>query len=223
MYIIKENDRVFYGPKIWDKQELQSSIFERLNINFPLQWANPNEKVIKVNDVVSIMPVIFRSDPTHNKRSQKLDGPFYDYTDTHAEQYYTIIDATLEQAKNVCLSAVEQARREMVDNGVVVTILGNEYLIKTKIYNRNNYSFGIPGNWKMERIDLTDGSNALNVYQTETVWVSLTQENLDHITSEIKSFIQQQFDTEKTMKDNITALTTMEEIISFEFPAGVSV
>ena len=223
MFIIKNQNRVFWGPKIWDKQELQSYIFEELDINFPIQWANPTEKVIVVDDNVSIWPVIFRSDPTHNKRIESLDGPFYDYTETHAEQYFTVINKSLEQVKSVCKSAIVKARKFYTEYGTLVTINGNSYFVETNDARRRDFDTGIPGNWKLKRITSTDSSGLYDTYTTETEWVALTQENLDAISSQIKTYIQNQFDINKTQFEIIDGFTTIEEATNHTFPTGVDI
>lgn len=223
MFIIKNQDRVIWGPKIWDKNELQSAIFEELGINFPIQWANPNEKVINVNDDVSIWPVIFRSQPTHNKRIESLDGPFYDYTETHAEQYFTVIDKDLNQAKSVCKSAIVDARNFWTEYGIEITINATNYFISTNTEKRYDFEFGVPGNWKLKRITSTDTSGLYDKYETETEWVTLNQDDLNSISSQIKTHIQNQFDINKEQFEIIDNFTTIEEVRDHTFPSGVDI
>lgn len=221
MYIIKDQTNVFWGPKIWDKHDLQNAIYSKADINFPIQWANPNEKVITVNDEISIWPVIFRSDPVHNKKTQKLDGPFYDYSETHAEQYYTAIDKTLDEMKNDCKTAVDNGRKFFTEYGTPVTINGNKYFIDVNKEKRHNFEFGIPGNWKLNKITSTDTSGDYDTYQTVEEWVTLTQSDLDTINVSIKNFIQDQFDIIKTHYENIDNFASTSDVDSYSFPSGV--
>jgi hypothetical protein len=224
MYIIKNGNRIVWGPKIWDKSEFQSIIFEEFGINFPLQWANPNEKVINVNDDVSIWPVIFRSDPSYNKRIEMLDGPFYDYTETHAEQYHTVIDLSLDQVKFVCKDAIVKARNFWTNtNGLSVTVNGNSYYVSVTDERRRDFDFGVPGNWKMRRVTSTDSTGLYDRYTTQDEWVTMTQEGLDSISSQIKTHIQNQFDINKTQFEIIDGFTTIEEATNHTFPDGVDI
>lgn len=222
MYVIKNNEgKVVWGPKLWDKGGMQTSIYKIFKINFPLQWANPNEKVIEISDVgASIWPVIFRGDPKRNKLTQKLDGPFYDYSDTHAEHYHVVVDMTLEEVKGNAKEVVDNARRFFLEYSTPVTINGTDYLIGVGKKERNNYSSGIPGNWKLRRITSTDTSGQFDKYETTPEWVTLTQDDLDTIDTAIKNFIQEQFDKTKSQYAAIDAFTSTDDVLSHTFPDG---
>ena len=222
MYVIKNNDgHVIWGPKIWDRSEMQSKIYSYFNINFPIQWANPNEKVIQINDEgASIWPVIFRNNPDWNKKTQKLDGPFYDYSDTHAEQYYTAIDMTLDEVKNNAKNVIDEGRNIAIGGSTPVTVNGTDYLIDVSKEQRHNYSSGIPGNWQLKRITSTDTSGDYDTYETAKEWVTLTQDNLDTIDTAIKDFIQEQFDINKSEHAAIDAFTSTDDILTHTFPDG---
>lgn len=224
MFIIKNEDGVFWGPKIWDKHEMQSIINSKYNIDFPLQWANPNEKVIQVNDNVSIWPVIFVGDPSYDKKTQTLDGPFYDYTDTHAEQYHTVVDMSLEEMKMKSREVVNNARKFFTEYKTPVTINGSQYAISVSESKRRDFDFGVPGNWKLNKITSTDTSRETypyDFYETMEEWVTLTQDDLDTISLAIKNFIQQQFDTIKEQYDAIDAFTSAEDVSNHNFPNGI--
>lgn len=213
MYIIKNQNRVFLGPKIWNRDEFQRKIFTEAGINFPLQWANPNEKMIVVNDEISIWPVDFRDDPEINKRTEFLDGPFYDYDEEtgRAEHYMVAADMTVELAIANLKDAIKDARKHMINRGISITINDTNYHIKSDI---SAFANGIPGNWLLKRIDSSSDGDipGTYVYDTTEVWVTLTQDDLDSIVSTLKTHIQTQFDSEKIEFERVEALTTLEEI-----------
>ena len=221
MYVIRVNNdtydnHVLWGPKIWDKNEMQNFLFRTFQINFPLQWANPNEKIIEVNEEISIWPVIFTNDPTRNKRTEFLDGPFYDWGETHAEQYYVVQTLEVDQAKSILRDAVKKARETFIDQGVSYTIGDDDYLLETNV---NNFENGIPGNWYLKRITSQelDEDTGTTEYNYQKTWATLTQDQLDDMCSTIKQFRQDQFDLERTETEKIDALTTIEECANHSF------
>jgi len=213
MYIVVKNGtNVTWGPKYWDKHDLQNHLYAKHNIEYPLPYLNPSEKIINVSDEVSIWPVIFRNDPQRNMRTQRLDGPFYEFSETHAHQYHTVVDRTLSEIQVYAREVASSYRRILEDHGFFYTIGEEEYKIDCSKEKRTNFFNGSPGNWILKKkVEVFSPIEEKNVTDLVNSWVYIDQATLDDICNTIKEKVQMAFEKEKKWYDDIDSFSTIED------------
>ena len=217
MYVLKRNDHVVLGPIHWDKQRFQSYLYTNYSMEFPLPYTAPSNKVIEIDANTSIWEVVFLPEPTHNKRSQKLDGPFYEYGDTKTNQYFTVLDRTLDEAKAHTKYEYSQLREDWEKRGTKVTLSnGKNYFVPTDKMNGERFVFcnGLAGKWNIQEI-----LNEKEPYEYEMVevWVDLSDDDLNTICSAVKDWVKLCYDIEYNAHTKIDAATTMDEIVAFTY------
>jgi hypothetical protein len=204
-----------WGPKIWDKHEIQNFIYGQYNIDFPVGWANPTDKVYEVNENVKIYPTRRKDDPAYNGKTQYLDGPYWDIVDNVAWEYYQVADRTVDMIRSHIKNKITENKREAERWGVIYNINDEEYYFKCSSEEISNFKNGVPGNWKLNRVvGKLNGVNGLNTegYTTIKTFVEMSQDDLNGVVSAIQDRIQLFYDIEKELFDECDAATTTEEL-----------
>jgi hypothetical protein len=214
MFIIfdtrNENPVVRWGPKIWEKAEIQDILYKKYDINYTVPYQNPTDKVYEVMDGVRILPARERSKPEYDILTQTIIGPFYEEADNIVYEYYTVEEMTLEESKKYFKERFTNRRNSMTINEFIdVEISNGNFTFYVDNNSINTISNGIPGMWKMQKITKLD-SEALKQmeeegqfvdpdiqgYETTKSWVYVSQEDLDKILAKQKNLKQLMFTME---------------------------
>lgn len=230
MFVLSKNQNVVYGPKLWDKLQWQQRLYTLFDIDYPMPFINNGDNPISINEEITIYPVIFREPTSMDRRTQMKDGPYYEFNETHAIQYWEVVDKNLDAAKGDAIEFYRDLRSIGIERGNFFTIGDEEYLISGSVEERMIYSTALPGWWRMkkkiapstmtadQKANASDAALAAGIYDysLETVWVDLTQEDLDNINQHQKDWVRLCFDLEKQAIDNVNACTSLEEIAALE-------
>jgi hypothetical protein len=232
MFILRKKtsseDAVVFGPIYWDKQLFQNKLYKMFNIEFALPYQNPTEKVFNITEELSIWPVNRAGDPEVNFKTEYLDGPFWDYDETHATEYYVRREKEMPRAKKDAKTYFAEMRWYAEERGVVVEINSNNYLIPTDRESRSNIYNAVAGNWKLKRIDDENITliekiglgNRKRDWETgprvsinlDDEWVTLTEENVQTIKNAISAHVQMCYDWEQGQHNDVDACQTLQDI-----------
>jgi hypothetical protein len=214
MFLIKNSTRVIWGPKVWDKSEIQNFIYRKYSIDFPVPWSNPNNKIYEIQEDVFLMPVIEKEKPEKHPRSQSWVGPMYEYDAEFAYEYYEVEDNTIEIVRNQSLSWIAQSRKYRENYGTKVSLGGIEYWIPTAREKRATIFNGGAGTWKLHNPIYSNEDKLWG--KGQAVWVDLTDQDISDMTQAIKDHVNETFAQEKILMDYFNSLQTVDEIVAID-------
>jgi hypothetical protein len=194
-------DEVLLGPVEWKPRFIASVIQQDLDL--------PNMPSISVADEANVPYQIYPDVwaykintvyPEINTKTQRVDGPFWTFTDQVATATYTAADKSIDQVKAELKNLVAAKRYELENAGTTVTVQGVIVPVSTSRTDRAIYTTAVAGPWKF-----TDGT-----------WLTLTQEDLNTIVSAIQTYVSDAFTWEQTLCATIDAATDLSTLNSIE-------
>ena len=192
------NPSILLGPIVWKPRFIQSEI-DDLEVNYVVPPAE--QGYIKINDNLEIIPVIEAIDASADPLYEGLAGPFYNYTDTTASMYYTKYDKPLVEVQAAYKQLAAAARYAKENLGTSVTIGDNTISLATDVASRANYL----------NLLNTVGEGTIN-YKTNGAFIALDSAGLQAIVDAVNTHVQDAFNWEKGILDQIDAATSVEEL-----------
>jgi hypothetical protein len=202
MFVIVNKGYVILGPKPWNKLMFQEVLLEECEVEYTLETKNPNNTPIIVDENTSILPVIGLPEPSFNSKIQRLEGPYWNLSDTQAEMYYTVGDLPVDAVKNQLKAVAINNRYTYETRGVKIIIQGTEVTVDTSRGSRDIFFDAYLSIGEDETINWKFPEGFFTVNKTE----------LGLAVSAGKSHIQNAFDWEMTKTVEIDACVTLAEL-----------
>ena len=198
-YLLVENRQtILLGPIVWKPRFIQSEL-DDLEVTYMVP---PVEQgYIKVNDNLEIIPIVEAPDPGHDPLYEELAGPYYTYTDNTATMTYNKVDRKLDDVKGNYKQLAAAARYARETSGTSATVGDNTIALATDVASRANYL----------NLLNTVGEGTIN-YKTNGVFITLNATDLQALVDAVNAHVQDAFNWEKGILDQIDAATSIEEL-----------
>lgn len=208
-YILVENrETVLLGPTFWKYRFIQSEL-DDLEVDYTVSPHEP-QTYQKVSNNLEIFPIVELTSPAVDNIYQTLSGPFWTYEDISeegsevknfvAKGEYTSIDIDIATVRNTLktFAASERYKKEVA--GTKVTIQNVEVSVSTDRDSKKNFESA-----------LVAGSESVQWKFPET-WLTLSLDDLKSVVAAVNVYVQNQFNWEKGIVDQIDAAQTVEEL-----------
>jgi hypothetical protein len=201
MFVIVYNNSVILGPMRWNKFRFENEILEECEVTKSLPNKN-EDQVITVSENIKIYPVQGSPNPQFNPIIEHLNGPFWEFTETHAISSYQVQSLPIDAVKNTLKSetATERYSREIA--GIKITIQETEVTIDTNRGDRDIF---------VQKFLLMSESDTVQ-WKFPEGWLTLSKTELGTIVSAGSNHVQSQFDWEATKIAEIDACETLEQL-----------
>jgi hypothetical protein len=170
-----------------------------LEIEYVVSPVEPNEYV-KINDALEIYPVTGLEVPVHHSDYQQLAGPFWTFTDV-AHGTYNVVDRPFDVIKNTLKAQVSSERYRKEIAGIKLTIQDTEVSVATDRDSRNIYTQKL----------VTMGDDVVQ-WKFSEAWLTLNKQELTQMLVDVNSHVQQQFDWESNIINQIDLAETVEQL-----------
>lgn len=204
MYILLQNNQLLLGPVPYNKKRFESTIEDDLDISITLPTQITEPYTNEEHDI-DIYPVINQTQESFNPKTQRLNGPFWTFTEAGAIANYVAEDLPVDAVKNMLKDVIADQRWRVENAGVDILVGGETYTFPTD---------------KTTRADLNTHINAgtvtVNFKINREVIVSLSQTDLVTVLSEIMGHVQAAFDWELSKFSEIDACESLTELDSVE-------
>jgi hypothetical protein len=210
MFIIVENDSVILGPVKWNKSKFQNVLEEECEITTTLP--NINTDIIIVNENIKIYPVQSTQNPTFNSKIEFLNGPFWEFTETHAISSYVVEPKTIPAVQNQLKNILAQERWTKEILGVTATVQDIEVTVDTNRGTRDIF---------VQQYLLMGESDTV-IWKFPEGWLNLTKSDLGILVATGVSHVKQVFEWEASLVADIDACTTLEELDALEIVTPTS-
>jgi hypothetical protein len=197
-YLLVE-DRTFVHLCIdWNQRFFQSEL-NNMGVDFGVP---PVGGYIKINDNLEFIPLTEDEIPSYDPLYEYLAGPVYTYLADQAKETYTKFEDKIEniRPKLKAIVAAERYRRECL--GVVVNVQDIDITVETDRETRNIF---------VQKYMLM-GENDVSAWKFPEGWLNINKAELGYIIFNGATYIQNQFNWEQEMSDQIDAATTIAEL-----------
>lgn len=199
--IVHNNSNVILGPMRWNKYRFENEIFDDLEVTCDIPLKNDEMEPYTVNDEIKILPIASTEPPTFNPKIERLEGPFWTFTDSLATSSYTVGDLPVEAIKNFLKEEAEAERWSKENSKVTVNVGGVDRQFSTDKLTRSTFHQYITldlqnVNWKYKRDD----------------WGVLTKTEIQSVFDAIMLYVKGCFEWEFAKIAEIDACTTHAEL-----------
>jgi hypothetical protein len=202
MYAVIYDNRVLVGPMNWNRGMFQGAL-ERKGVQYSLPRTAPNNLPLIIDEHAKIMQVE-EIKPELNALVEYYYGPLWDITETKAIANYEVHDTPIESARYNLkqLAAQERYKKEIL--GATVTIQEQTVTIDTNRGARDIF---------VQKYLLMADSDLVNWKFPET-WLTLTKSDLGLCVAAVNQYIQQCFDWELNISEQIDQAETKEQLLA---------
>lgn len=212
LYAIKHKNRVVLGPLAWAQKYFTTVLKVRHKIDANVPGKAPDVMPWVINEDTSIHEVI-KNEPPLDTMTQAYHGPFWDTTGDVIVANYEVHNLPIESARNNfrAIAAFERYKKET--SNVKVIIQETEVTADTSREGRNIF---------LQKFLLMSDTDTANWKFPET-WLTLTKQELGAVMQAGAAHIQDAFDWEKDINDQIDSAQTAEELYAIKIVENTSV
>lgn len=200
MYALVYKERVINGPREWNKYQFEGAL-EKEGINYQVGRSAPPEAQIPIviNSDAKILYARYEY-PEHNPRTESLDGPYWQFTNTEAIGSFNVGYQPIAYIRLNLKAALSDNRWKREVEGVDVTIQNTTVRVSTAREDRNQF-------------EILRAAGSSNVsWKFGDVWLTLTSNDIATLADAVFNHVQAAFDWEKTVCDEIDAAQTPQEL-----------
>jgi hypothetical protein len=205
LYAIVHKNRVVVGPLAWAQKYFTNvlKIRHRVQANIPGQA--PEEMPYTVDEHTAIYEVV-ENKPELDPMVQAYRGPLWEISQTHVTANYEVHDHQIATARNNFrhLAAHERYKKEIA--GTKTTVQGMEVTIDTARGNREIF---------VQKFLLMGNDDTVN-WKFPEAWLTLTKTDLGQVVQAGAQHIQDCYDWEKAINDQIDAAENAQQLYAIE-------
>jgi hypothetical protein len=204
-YVLVENkERVLLGPSPWRVNFFQSEL-DDLGIDYDLPKVAP-VGLLQINENAAIYEVHSLVEPSYNPLYEHLGGPFWAFETGQAKGWYNVREHNIELVRSNLkgIAAAERYRKEV--SGTSLSINGIAHNLDTSREGRALLAqklLGMP-------------EDSLVQWKHNSGWVQISKTDVQEFIIAIDSHIQDAFNWEKAVNDEIEAATSIESLKAIE-------
>ena len=202
MYAVIYDNKVVVGPMNWNRGMFQGAL-ERKGIQYPLSRTAPNNLPLPIDEHAKIMRVE-EIRPQMNPLVEFYYGPLWDITEEAAIANYEVHDSPIESMRYNLKQLAAQARYSKEVLGTTVTIQDKTVTIDTNRGARDIF---------VQKYLLMTESFTVNWKFPET-WLTLTKSDLGLCVTAANQYIQQCFDWELNISEQIDQAQNKQELLA---------
>lgn len=200
-YVLINGDRVIAGPRSWARYFFESVLRNDLEIEYTLPSTKTDSDPIEIAPGVRILPAVLIEQPYNNK-IEYLHGPFWNFDNNIATGTYEIRQNELESIKNALKRQIAINRYIKEIKGVKTTIQNTEVTVDTARGSRDIFI--------QKLLLMPDGTTVR--WKFPEGWLTLTKPELQAAVTAGAMYVEQQFQWESGVSQQIDACTTAEEL-----------
>lgn len=202
MYAVVYKNKVIVGPMGWNRGIFQGSL-EKQGVSVLLPRAAPEILPFIVNDDTKIM-LVEENRPTLNEKVEYYYGPLWEIGEDKVIANYEIHDTPIDFARTNFKNLLSEERWKKEVMGIKITIRDHEITIDTSRDGRNIF---------VQKFMLMGENDVVN-WKFPEGWLTLTKSELGQIISAGANYIQECFDWEKNISDQIDQAATKHDLLS---------
>jgi hypothetical protein len=208
--LVKDKSQIFLGPIDWRSRFIQSEIdtlLEEGDLSQPHTVPPIEQGYIQLTDGFEIYPITSIIDPVDfDPKFDDLIGPVWSFQNNEAGMSYTKRDRPIDAVKS-SLKEIVAAERFIKENaGTMINIQSNDIFLDTSREGRNVF---------VQKYFMMGDGDTVN-WKFPTCWLTLSKTELGQLVTVGIKYIQDQFDWEKSLVEQIDSAQTVDELRSIK-------
>lgn len=203
MYVLVHKGYVVLGPFKWSRKKFETALEEDYEIITTLPDRMSEGVPYTIDADTKIYSVVAGEDIPHNPRTEVRNGPFWDFTETHAIYHYEPIQLDLQVAKSFMFEELANERWIKENGGCTVILNGTEYSFGTDRETRN-----------ILQNALVSPQETMNWKVGNDNWITLSKADIQTVLDTILTHTQSCFDWEKQVTDEINSCVSHDDLLS---------
>lgn len=199
--LVENNQTVLLGPMFWKPRYIQSEL-EELGVTFILPPVDP-ESYLAITPTLMLYPIQEINSPSYDTLFEQLSGPYWQFVDHFAIGTYNVVDIEIDSIKNTMKSNAASVRYKKEVGGINVTIQGIEVLAATDRESRNIFA---------QKLLIMSDNDIVQWKFPDEIWINMTKTDMNTLLATVTNYVQQQYDWEKQIVDEIDAAQTIQEL-----------
>jgi len=201
--LVKDRQQVILGPLPWKARFIQSELNDLVEAEekaTAFTISQTEDGYVDCLDGYELIPVTFAFDG-YDPIYQHLEGPLYTYDGNIAIGTYNVHETDIGLVKPALKNIAKTERQRKQKLSTTVTINGNEYTIATDDVELQKYVSA--------KLSIGDGTIS---WKFGTSFETVDATGLQSVIDAIRSYVQAQFDWEKSIGESIDAATDVETL-----------
>lgn len=205
-YVVTYKGRVILGPYAdWSVNYINAIIRQRTPIdNVTITHAMSEQLPLVYNNGDLIIRNCVEVIPNIDNRFERLDGPFWEFTENLGTATYVAAPKNLDLIKGEMKAIAARKRYEKEVAGFKMTINDQEVTIETGRDDRNVFVQAL--------LLMPDDGQRIWKFPKENIWVSLNKAQIGSIVSTGAIYIQDQFNWEEDVCMRIDACDNTDDL-----------
>jgi len=204
MYAVIYKNKVIVGPMSWNRAIFQGSLEQR-GITNTLPRVAPEFLPYVVNEDAQIM-IVEEVRPELNPMVEHYYGPLWEITETKAIANYEVHDTDIDFAKTNFKNQAAEERWKKEVAGTKATLNKIEVTLDTTREGRNTF---------IQKFVMMGDADTVN-WKFPEAWISLSKGDFNLIINTIDSHVEDSFNWEKDIVDQIDAAETKKDLVAIE-------
>lgn len=205
MYALVNAETVLSGPRDWNGAFFQD-VLNRNGIEDKLIPRETPELPFHINETTRIVKVDIKKDENIDTLVQYHRGPLWEINKDSVTAIYETLEIPLEFAKGNFKTLIAAKRYDKEVSGTKITIKNKEVTLDTSREGRNIF---------VQKYLLMNDGDTVN-WKFPEGWLVLTKAELGTVVSAGENHIQNAFNWEKNLTDQIDAATSIQDLIDLE-------
>jgi hypothetical protein len=205
-YGIVHKNRVVVGPMAWSQKYFTSALKIRHKIDANIPGIEPEILPYVIDNDTKIHRVV-ENRPELNTMIHYYYGPIWDFSNDIIIANYEVKDISIEVAKDNFRSVLASERYKKEISNTKLTLQNLEITIDTSRERRNVYI--------QKFLTMNDGE-VIN-WKFSEGWLTVSKEELGIIAKACADYIQDAFNWEKSINEQIDSCLTTEELLNLDF------
>lgn len=205
LYAIKHKNKIVLGPLEWNKKYFEKVLKIRHSIDTELPFRSPLTVPLVIDENTSIHEAIVNQ-PDFDRMTQAYHGPFWDVSNSVIIANYEVHDLTIDSTRDNfrALAAAERYKKEI--SNIKVEVQGIEVTVDTSRDGRNIF---------FQKVMTMSDDSTVN-WKFPEGWLTLTKAELELVVQAGADHIQEAFDWENSINNQINTAVTVEELYTIE-------
>jgi hypothetical protein len=202
MFVIVNNNFVIWGPKNWNKLSFEDVLRSDLEIEYTLETRNDSGNAVVIDANTSILKVVPLPWSEFNQKTERLNGPYWNFYEDRAEMYFEVEPKPIEFVKQELKAKIADKRWQVENAGFTANVQNTTVTIDTSRDGRQMFFNTYMAMGDVETI----------TWKFPETWLTINKLELGGIVLGGKAHIQAAFDWESSKADEIDSATTLEEL-----------
>lgn len=201
-------NQIYLGPIDWKPRYIEAILQDDLSEDIVVAPSDVDNIPYEIFTDVWVLPIVSVVSEDIDPLTEQLAGPFWSVSENQATMSYTKVERPISAIKGDIREKITKRRKKAEqENDIQIELQNQNVTIEVDRIKRGLY---------YQKLIAMEENNISTVkWKFEEGWLTIDTTDLRTIISSLDTYIQEQFDIEANLIDEMEQLNTAEELIAF--------